>query len=167
MWQYPNFFASSITTTYVILFFCQYMCAFCSTVSHCRCMLCSRISFQLPFMCHFAYSYLVLDLLKKVKSFGHYLQCVKCPWKCHVKCMGVSVHDITQPKQWYCPPCMQFVLPYNHFDDNDSFRNAVIEGMLDCSFHYHESDTPFTEIDLDFHFYTDRYCIKIQSVTIT
>ena len=111
---------------------------------------------------------------KKVQSFSHYLQCVNCLWKCHVRCMDITVQDITYPEQWYCPPCMQSVLVYNHYDDNDSFHNAVLEGMLDCSFHYHEmnnkvfmpfeinegSDTPFTEIDPDFHFYTESYCIK-------
>ena len=88
--------------------------------------------------------------------------------------MVINVQDITYPEQRYCPPCMQFVLVYSHYDDNDRFHNAVIEGMLDCSFHYHEmnnkvfmpfkinegSDTPFTEIDPDFHFYTESYCIK-------
>ena len=111
---------------------------------------------------------------KKVQSFSHYLQCVNCQWKCHVKCMDMKVHDITYPDQWYCPPCVQSVFVYNHYDDNDCFHNAVIEGMLDCSFQYHEmnnkvfmpfeinegSDTPFTEIDPDFHFYTNSCSIK-------
>ena len=86
----------------------------------------------------------------------------------------MKVHDITYPDQWYCPPCVQSVFVYNHYDDNDCFHNAVIEGMLDCSFQYHEmnnkvfmpfeinegSDTPFTEIDPDFHFYTNSCSIK-------
>ena len=88
--------------------------------------------------------------------------------------MDMKVHDITYPDQWYCPPCVQSVFVYNHYDDNDCFHNAVIEGMLDCSFQYHEmnnkvfmpfeinegSDTPFTEIDPDFHFYTNSCSIK-------
>ena len=69
---------------------------------------------------------------------------------------------------------MENIFVYNHYDDNNSFHNAVIEGMLDCSFHHHEmnnkvfmpfeinegSDTPFSEIDPDFQFYTDNYYIK-------
>ena len=71
-------------------------------------------------------------------------------------------------------PVWKYILLYNHYDNNDSFHNAVIEGMLDCSFHHHEmnnqvfvpfeidegSDTPFSEIDPHFQFYTDNYYIK-------
>ena len=110
---------------------------------------------------------------KKVQSFSHYLQCANCLWKCHVRCMDMKVSDITYPDQWYCPRCMENILVYNHYDDNDSFHNAVIGGMLDCSFHHHEmnnkvftpveindrSDTPFSEIDPDFQFCTDNYYI--------
>ena len=111
---------------------------------------------------------------KKVQSFSHYLQCVNCLWKCHTKCMGMNVDDVTYPDLWYCPPCMQDLCVYNHYDDDDSFYTAVIEGMLDCSYHFHEmnnkvfmpfeinegSDTPFSEIDPDFQFYTDSNYIS-------
>ena len=73
---------------------------------------------------------------KKVQSFSHYLQCANCLRKCHVRCMDMKVSDIiTYPDQWYCPPCMENMYVYNHYDDNDSFHNAVIEEMLDCSSH--------------------------------
>ena len=59
--------------------------------------------------------------------------------------------------------------PYNHFDDDDDFYSAVIEGMLYCSFRLHEInskvftpfeinysfDTPFSEIDPDYQYYTN------------
>ena len=86
----------------------------------------------------------------------------------------MNVHDITYPNQWCCPPCVQSLFVYDHYENNDCFHNAVIEGILDCSFQYHEmnnkvfmpfdinerSDTPFTEIDPDFHVYTTSYSIK-------
>ena len=111
---------------------------------------------------------------KKVQSFSHYLQCVNCRWKCHTKCMGMNVDDVTYPDLWYCPSCMQDICVYNHYDDDGSFYTAVIEGMLDCSYHYHEmnnkvfipfeinegSDTHFSEIDPDFQFYTDSNYIS-------
>ena len=69
---------------------------------------------------------------------------------------------------------MQDLCVYNHYDDDDSFYTAVIEGMLDCSYHFHEMnnkvfmpfeinegfDTPFSEIDPDFQFYTDSNYIS-------
>ena len=64
---------------------------------------------------------------------------------------------------WYCPYCAQAIFPFNHFDDDDDFYSAVIEGMLDCSFKLQEInnkiftpfeindsfDTPFADIDPD------------------
>ena len=50
--------------------------------------------------------------------------------------MDMKVSDIiTYPDQWYCPPCMEYIYVYYHYDDNDSFHNAVTEEMLDCSSH--------------------------------
>ena len=47
--------------------------------------------------------------------------------------------------------------PFNHFDDDDNFYSAVIEGMLDCSFRLQEINnkifTPFEINDsFDTHF---------------
>ena len=71
------------------------------------------------------------------KSFIHYLQRVNCLWKCHTKCMGMNVDDVAYPDPWYCPPCMQDICVYNQYDDG-SFYTAAIEGLLDCSYYYHE-----------------------------
>ena len=130
---------------------------------HSNCLLC--VMTQIANLCKLC--------TKKVQSFSHYLQCANSLWKCHVRCMDMKVSDITYPDQWYCPRCMENRLVYNHYDDNDSFHNAVIGGMLDWSFHHHEmnnkvftpdeindrSDTPFSEIDPDFQFCTDNYYI--------
>ena len=70
---------------------------------------------------------------------------------------------------WYCPYCVQAIFPFNHFDDDDDFYSAVIEGMLDCSFRLQEInnkiftpfeindsfDTPFADIDPDNQYYTN------------
>ena len=86
----------------------------------------------------------------------------------------MNVDDVTYPDLWYCPRCMQDICVYNHYDDDGSFYTAVIEGMLDCSYHYHEMnnkvfmpfeinegfDTPFSEIDPEFQFYTDSNYIS-------
>ena len=175
MWQYPNPFSPNtcMTTTYVIQFFVT-MSAF-VLLFHIIVVCLVPESHSNHLLCVMSHIVNLCTMCWKLQSFSHYLQCVNCLWECHVKCMNVSVQDITYPDQWYCPPCMQSVLVYNHYDDNHSFHNGVIEGMLDCSFHYHEmnnkvfmpfeinegSDTPFTEIDPDFHFFTYNYCIKI------
>ena len=83
---------------------------------------------------------------KKVQSFSHNKQCSKCLVKYHTKCINLN-KDEALTEFWYCRYCVQTIFPYNHFDDDDDFYSAVIEGMLDCSFRLHEINskifTPF------------------------
>ena len=88
--------------------------------------------------------------------------------KYHSKCVNVNKTEVLC-ELWYCRYCSQAIFPYNHFDDDDDFHSAVIEGMLDCSFRLHEInnkiftpfeindsfDTPFVDIDPDYQYYTN------------
>ena len=90
--------------------------------------------------------------------------------KCHTKCINVNKNEALS-ELWYCPYCVQTIFPYNHFDDDDDFYSAVIEGMLDCSFRLHEInskvftpfeindsiDTPFSDIDPDYQYYRNLH----------
>ena len=76
---------------------------------------------------------------------------------------------------WFCPPCIQCILPFNHVDDNDVFIETVIEASLDCNYRIHEintkifvpfeinDDSPFHERDPDLQFYSDNHYIQSTS----
>ena len=108
------------------------------------------------------------SLQQKVQSFNHTIQCKNCLEKHHTKCININETEV-MCELWYCPYCVQAIFPFNHFDDDDYFYSAVIEGMLDCSFRLKEInskiftpfeindsfDTPFADIDPDFQYYTN------------
>ena len=87
-------------------------------------------------------------------------------------CQTRKATDISS--NWFCPPCIQTVLPFNHLDEDDDFCSAVFEESLNCSFRFHEInnrifspfeinqdlDTPFSEIDPDLPFYTETNHIQ-------
>ena len=107
---------------------------------------------------------------KKVQSFSYNIECSNCLVKYHTKCINENSSEVFC-ELWYCPYCVQAIFPYNHFDDDDDFYSAVIEGMLDCPFRLHEInskvftpfeindsfDTPFSEIDPDYQYYTNLH----------
>ena len=94
---------------------------------------------------------------------------------CNAKTANVSIIPHVWDKDscnvsstWYCPHCIQTILPFNHFDEDEDFFVEVMEQRLNCSFRFHEmnsrvfvpfeinqdSNTPFSEIDPDHQFYT-------------
>ena len=107
---------------------------------------------------------------KKVQSFSYNIECSNCLIKYHTKCINENRSEVFC-ELWYCPYCVQAIFPYNHFDDDDDFYPAVIEGMLDCSFRLDEINskaftpfeindsfnTPFSEIDPDYQYYTNLH----------
>ena len=111
---------------------------------------------------------------KKVQSFCIHIECVVCHVKCHAKCVNMNSDDILKCDLWYCPSCPGSVLPYNHFDCDDDFKCAVIEGMLYSKFKINEIsnklfcpfeinqgiETPLPEIDPDMQFYSNSHYIQ-------
>ena len=79
---------------------------------------------------------------KKVQSFSHTIQCRNCLVKYHSKCVNVNKTEVLY-ELWYCRYRSQAIFPHNHFDDDDDFHSAVIEGMLDCSFRLHEINNKY------------------------
>ena len=75
---------------------------------------------------------------------------------------------------WYCPPCFQSIFVYNHYNEDQDFFTAVLEGILDHIFRLHEInskvfspfeiiqdlDTPLSEIDPDLQYYSESNCIQ-------
>ena len=98
------------------------------------------------------------------------MKCSNCSATYHITCVHLVNGDI-----WYCPPCIQCILPFKHVDDDDVFIEAVIEASLDCSYRIHEintkifvpfeinDDSPFHEIDPNMQFYSDNHYIQSTS----
>ena len=93
----------------------------------------------------------------------------------HITCVHLVKDDPVNGNIWYCPPCIQCILPFNHVDDDDVFIEAVIEDSLDCSYRIREinnkifvpfeinDDSPYHEIDPDMQFYSDNHYIQSTS----
>ena len=55
-----------------------------------------------------------------------------------MKCLSLNISDIFETEMWYCPPCLQSIFVYNHYDEDQDFFAAVLEGILDHTFRLHE-----------------------------
>ena len=111
---------------------------------------------------------------RKVQSFSMYLQCKNCNHKHHTQCVRLDKDTCNITHSWYCPPCIQTILPFNHFDEDEEFFGAIVEQRLNCSFQFHEMNsrvfvpfeinqelnTPVSEIDPDLQFYTETNYIE-------
>ena len=71
---------------------------------------------------------------RKVQSFSENLTCKNCKAKYHKKCIRLATEDTVNIDLWYCPYCTQSILPFNHYDDDELFTQAIVECQLDCSF---------------------------------
>ena len=82
--------------------------------------------------------------------------------------------DILKCDLWYCPICSGSLLPYNHLNNDDDFKCAIMEGMLYneiqisemsnklfCPFEINQGiEMPLTEMDPDMQFYSDSHYIQ-------
>ena len=112
--------------------------------------------------------------LKRVQLFSYKIRCMNCKVTYHAKCVLLDKDDIEHVNFWYCPYCLGDVFVYNHIDDDTKFYTAILEGMLDCPFNFHEInkklfvpceindefDTPLAERDPDMQFYLESNHIK-------
>ena len=110
----------------------------------------------------------------KVQSFSKHVLCKNFNYKHHATCVRLDRESYNISPTWYCPHCVQTILPFNHFDEDEDFFGAVMEQRLNCSFRFHEmngrvfvpfeinqdSNTPFSEIDTDLQFYTESNYIQ-------
>ena len=112
---------------------------------------------------------------RKVQSFCIHIECVVYQVKCHAKSVNMDRKDILKCDLWYCPICSGPILPYNHLDNDDDFKCAIMEGMLNnefqiseisnklfCPFEINQGiELPLTEMDPDMQFYSDSHYIQI------
>ena len=78
---------------------------------------------------------------RKVQSFSMYLQCQNCNHKQHIQCVRLDNDACNITHSWYCPPCIQTILPFNHFDEDEELFGAVVEQRLSCSFQLHKMNS--------------------------
>ena len=67
---------------------------------------------------------------RRVHRHSHSLQCSICHSKVHIKCLPCfsvddPVYSNRESNLWYCSLCVKSIFPYNHFDDDDEFKNAL------------------------------------------
>ena len=77
-------------------------------------------------------------------------------------------------QHWFCNNCLENALPFHHLDDYGEFQAAVVENICEASDMFKDIDkmifnpfeindnieTPMTDIDPDFHFYTEAQYIE-------
>ena len=68
---------------------------------------------------------------RKVQSFCIHIKCTVCLVMFHAKCVNMTKNEIQYYELWYCPLCIQDTLPFNHFDEDDDFKSALLETMCD------------------------------------
>ena len=78
---------------------------------------------------------------RKVQSFSIHLRCINCKSKHHVKCINFDRHDVVNCEPWYCPTCMKSIFVYSHYDDDNEFQSAILEGVIDSTARFHEMNS--------------------------
>ena len=111
---------------------------------------------------------------RKVQSFSIHLRCIHCKSKHHAKCVNFDRDDVVNCEPWYCPTCMKSIFVYNHYDDDDEFLSAILEGVIDSTARFHEMNsqifypfeinefinTSLAETDPDIQFYSENNYIR-------
>ena len=78
---------------------------------------------------------------RKVQSFSIHLSCVNCKTRHHAKCVNFDRDDVAKCELWYCPTCMKSIFVYNHYDDDDDFLSAILEGVIHSTVQFHEMNS--------------------------
>ena len=118
----------------------------------------------------------------RVLSHSKHLQCNVCERYMHLKCLpGVtpddSIYVNRNANSWLCTLCSQSLFPFNHFNENCDFLNALSESWTHLNnFNFLNNDHlcynplelndndlnvhgPLFETDPDLQFYNDNICI--------
>ena len=60
---------------------------------------------------------------------SYFIQCQNCQVKHHLTCIDIKKDEIIS-NMWYCPACVRGIFAYNHFDDDEDFDCAILEGGI-------------------------------------
>ena len=113
--------------------------------------------------------------VKRVLAHAHQLKCDACKNSVHIKCLPYvtkndSIYIEREEEVWFCKKCIQSVLPFNHFDDDDELMEAIFDTLpngtsvpfsvlqaqdkLFSPFELNEDVTlPLFDVDPDMHYY--------------
>ena len=116
---------------------------------------------------------------KNVRSFQYHLDCLLCNSQYHYQCLNRNrnEYDNACKTDYFCTKCISHELPYNHFDDDYDFFNAISENwyntaridfrQLDerCFIPFEVNDKynthiPLCDVDPDRNFFNETYNIK-------
>ena len=110
---------------------------------------------------------------KRLLSHASIISCCICHQKCHVRCISSNDEEVSSIKrninQWFCTNCVSSALPFNHFEDETDYHDALLhndhfdrvwESFSDKIFNPLSSDTtntdlPLGDLDPDTNFYSD------------
>ena len=115
---------------------------------------------------------------RHVHSHSYSMHCKLCHRGTHLACLSNVSRDDSLYKDrefniWYCPCCVQSIFPFNHYNDDNDFMNAVcprdvissddvsnLENKvlnvfdLDCDV----TNDPLSPTDPDANFFNGNYC---------
>ena len=110
---------------------------------------------------------------KRLLSHASIISCCICHQKCHVRCISSNDEEVSSINrninQWFCTNCVSSALPFNHFEDETDYHDALLhndhfdrvwESFSDKIFNPLSSDTtntdlPLDDLDPDTNFYND------------
>ena len=109
---------------------------------------------------------------RKVQSFSTHIRCVNCCTKYHAKCVNLERTEVAGRELWYCPFCIQSIIPYTHIYNDDEYTAAILENIMNyptsfedinnkifVPFEINDSDSPLSETDPDVQFYSENHYI--------
>ena len=76
--------------------------------------------------------------IKRIALHSHHLCCSACDRSYHIKCLPFvtktdSIYINRQDNQWICIRCAEEELPFNNFDSDDDFYDALGELWFNIS----------------------------------
>ena len=115
-------------------------------------------------------------MFPKVQPFSTQIRCVNSCTKYHAKFVNLERTEVAGRELWYCPFCIQSVLPYTHIYNDDKYTAAILENIVNyptsledinnnifVPFEINYSDSPLSETDPDVQFYSENHYIQSTS----
>ena len=106
---------------------------------------------------------------RNVQQVGAHIKCINCKHLNHLNCVRLTCDEAANARNWYCPKCVQSILPFNHHNDDMEFRQSIIEINLNGTHRQFAMDSsrfdpfilneshhvPLYDIDPDIQFHLD------------
>ena len=117
---------------------------------------------------------------RNVQQVGAHIKCINCKHLNHLNCVRLTRDEAANARNWYCPKCIQYILPLYHHNDDMEFRQAIIKINLSGTYRQFAMDSsqfdpfilneshrvPLCDIDPDIQFHLDTQHMENRNVTI-